>query len=514
MPAHDLVLTPSEARQAGPPFWLRSLGAFSWRVLVIVALVAVLLAVAFAIGTVTASIALAAVTSAAVVPVVRRLRARGWGTTKAAAAGTALVFGVVVLVLAVAAVVLVRYAPDIVAALKAGMDDLHQREVSGSIPPEIADAITSIVDGAKTWVGANAGAVVSDVSNLVSVLLFGAFTTFFVLASDLAWWRWLTQDLGTGDRSTAAGVAEAGEHRLGAYLRFVAVMAAAEALINLVLLAVLGVPLAIPLATLVFAAGFVPYVGGVVAAITVLLVALSSIGPGGTLLLAVLLVVANVILDRVVARPLEQTGARVNPAIVLIALPIGAAVAGLFGLIMAVPIAVTLLAMGSTLMVNLRRASAAGSAPDALVPPWLDLLAGWSWRLLAGMALVAVVFVPMVQVPALSLPLILMAVLAPTFAPLVGALMRRGWSRSVASAVVTGTVTGVIAIVCGLALAALVGSVANLASKAGEGAGSISDSIGGLGGVLSGLADKVTGSIADTVISVSTSVASFVVVMT
>jgi predicted PurR-regulated permease PerM len=497
----------------GLPFWLRWLGAFSWRMLVIIALVATLLVLAFVIGVVTASVALAAVTSVAVMPVVQTLRARGWSTTKAAAAGTALVFGTLVLVLAVAAAVLVRYGPDIITAAKAGMDDLHRRETSGQIAPQVADAIASIIDGAKTWVGTNAGMVAGDVSNLASVLLFGAFTTFFALASDLAWWRWLTQNLGEGGRSTASDVAGAGVRRLGAYLGFIAVMGAAEALVSLLLLAILGMPLAIPLATLVFAGAFVPYVGGIVVAIAILLVALSSIGPGGTLLLLILLVVANVILDRVVARPIEQPGSRVNPAIVLIALPIGAYVAGFYGLVMAVPITVLLLAMGSALLIDLRRGSLAEPASGALVPRWLDLLAGWSWRLLAGTALVAVLFIPIVQVPMLSLPLILAAVLAPTFSPAVGALRRRGWGRSRASAVVTAGVAGIIVLLSGVALSALVGNVTNIASNVVDGAGSISDSTGGLGGLLGGLADKLTGDIADIVISVSSAVASFTVVM-
>jgi len=512
-PTANAAPAASDPGPGGLPFWLRWLGAFSWRMLAIIAFVAVLLALAFVIGVVTASIAVAVVASVAVLPVFNRLRARGWSITKAAAAGTAVVFGAVVLVIAVAALVLVQYGPDIVTAIKAGMDDLHQREVSGQIAPQIADAIGSIVEGAKTWVGANAGAIAGDVSNLASVLLFGAFTTFFVLGSDLSWWRWLTQDLGDGGRSTASDVADAGVHRLGAYLGFVAVMGAAEALINFILLAILGVPLALALATLVFAGAFVPYIGGFVAALAVLLVALSSIGPGGTLLLAILLVVANVILDRVVARPIERPGSRVNPAIALIALPIGAYVAGFFGLVMAVPIAVALISMGGRLLIDLRRSTLEGPQTSGLVPPWFDVLAGWSWRMLAGMALVAVIFFPITQVPMLSLPLILAAVLAPTFSPAVGALMKRGWGRSSASAVVTAAVTGIIVLLAGLALAALVGNVTNLASKVGDGAGAVSDSVNGLGGLLSGLADKVTGNIADTVISVSTGVAEFAVVM-
>jgi predicted PurR-regulated permease PerM len=78
---------------------------------------------------------------------------------------------------------------------------------------------------------------------------------------------------------------------------------------------------------------------------------------------------------------------------------------------------------------------------------------------------------------------------------------------------VTASVTGIIVLLMGLAIAALVGNATNLASKVGEGAGAIDDAAGGLAGLLSGLADQVTADIADIVISVSASVATFVVVL-
>ena len=65
---------------------------------------------------------------------------------------------------------------------------------------------------------------------------------------------------------------------------------------------ILGVPLALPLATLVFVGGFIPYLGGLVATAAILLTALAAIGPEATVVLLVLIVVANLLEDRYIGR--------------------------------------------------------------------------------------------------------------------------------------------------------------------------------------------------------------------
>ena len=82
------------------------------------------------------------------------------------------------------------------------------------------------------------------------------------------------------------------------------------------------------------------------------------------------------------------------------------------------------------------------------MPDWLDVLAQWSWRLLVGIALLAVAVAAVVQVPTVLLPIVLAAVLASTFAPLMQALRRRGWGNSAGGGPVTiGAFAGIAAIV-------------------------------------------------------------------
>ena len=137
-----------------------------------------------------------------------------------------------------------------------------------------------------------------------------------------------------------------------------------------------------------------------------------------------------------------------------------------------------------------------------LVPCWLDVVADWSWRLLAGLAVVAVAFFALVQIPMLGLPLVLAAVLAPTLAPLVGALVNRGWARSRASAVVTVVVTAVIGILTVLAIVVLTANAGDVSSGANDGAAAVNDAAGGLGGLVTDATGEIVSNIVDTVVAV------------
>jgi predicted PurR-regulated permease PerM len=510
----DPVAPPAVSSETSAlPFWLLRLGAFSWRALVILGFAGVLISIAWTIGTVTASIAVAVLASATVSPILRALHARGWGSSKAAAAGTLIAFGVVVLVLGVGAWVLVRYGPELIAAVTSGLAALRNGELADIVPGDLAKALIDLTDGLKAWLASSIGAIIGSVANAFTVLLFGAFTTFFLLADASVGWQWLTQGLSVDHREAATRSVRESIDRIGGSVRTVAVLAAVEALIDFVLLSLLGVPLALPLATLVFAAGLIPYLGGIVATAAILLATLAATGSQEAVLLLILIVVANILMERFIAVPLRRSSVVVSPAVVLVVLPIGAFVGGLLGLVLAVPIAAAVLSVGTSVVDIFRPEPTGEMTAPPLVPSWLDLLAQWSWRLLVAMAVIAVAFFAMVQIPLLTLTLIIAVVLAATFVPLVGALERRGWGRTAAAVVVTVGVTTGIGFVTVLSVVSLVANAENVAGGIGNGAGSISDALAGLGGLLQKAAGEVGDQIVSTVLSVAASLAGFTTVL-
>jgi predicted PurR-regulated permease PerM len=503
----DAPRTGPATQLEGVPFWLVRLSALGWRVLVIGAFALVVLAIAGTISTVTVSILVAFLASTAVAPLVSSLRRRGWGGGRAAGVATLLVAGVIVLILLVVAYVLVVYGPDLLRNMRAGAEALRGGELGEALPPAIAASVADLLDSAVRWLSANAVSLVGRAANILTILLFAGFTMFYVLQDVGKGWQWATQAMSERHREAAAKSALLAVSRIGGYLRRTTIISLLEAVIVLGLLVLFGVDLPIPLAVLVFAGGFIPYVGAISTTLAVLLVALPTIGPTWTLVLFILIVALNLVSDRLLGPRLERVGARVNPAIVLISLPIGAAAGGLFGLILAVPTAAALLAVGTSLVDIIRPDEPAADASTEVVPPWLDLLAQWSWRLLVAIGLVGAGLLAILQVPGLLLPIVIAAVLAATLVPIVRWLTRRGLSRDVASGVATGGISGIIAILTVLSVVYLVGGVVQVASGIGDGAAVIDDFLQGLGGSLEELVDTIAGSIVDAALVATASAA-------
>lgn len=119
-------------------------------------------------------------------------------------------------------------------------------------------------------------------------------------------------------------------------------MAAADAIGIGVGLAVLRVPLALPLASLVFLGAFVPVVGSVLAGSVAVLVALVTQGPLVALLTLILLV-AVMQLESHVLQPLVLGRAvRIHPLAVILAIAVGVVLAGVVGALLAVPLVAVL----------------------------------------------------------------------------------------------------------------------------------------------------------------------------
>lgn len=439
-------------RSAGHvPRWLQRAGAFSWRIAVLFALGAVLTWLAFTLGTVTASVIVALIVAATFAPLGQALRRRGWSASASAAAvtGAAVVVAGALIVLLVVA--FAPYLPGLVAAIEDGIAAVRtQVEASGS--PELAEDVAQIAVGIQAWVTDNLAAIVGSVANAVTVALLALFLTFFLLQDgEKGWGRAIeVTDGWRRDRLNDAGrVALA---RVGGYLRGTAVLSGVVAGSNFVYLTVLGVPLAAPLAVLAFLGGFIPYIGGLIATGTILLVTWASVGLQAAIVMLVLIAVTRLIVSNVLRPVVYGSRVGLHPGIILIVLPAGAAVAGIVGVFAAVPITVFVASITASVIAALEPPVAAVGTD---VPPWLDRLAQWGWRLLAVLAVAIGAIIVFGQLPLVVAPILLAAILAASVVPLVRALRRRGWgNQRSAMAVTGGSVLAILAIVI-IAVAAL-----------------------------------------------------------
>jgi predicted PurR-regulated permease PerM len=442
------------------PSWLANLAAVGWRVLVTVALGVALLALALRLSTTLASLMVGLIVVATLAPFADRLRARGWSGLKVAAALTgALVLGV----LGILVILIVALAPSMIelgTSISNGVAELQ--DLLASMP--FGDALQKVLElfatVAKDALGDDLASIASSIATIATVAMLAMFMVFFLLLDGDKAWDASVRNLSDWrrERLTRAG-RDAGEH-IGGYLRGTVSTAILKGVVTFVLLIVLGVPYAAPLAVMVFLGGFVPYVGAVV---TTMLLGLAAFGTSGNVT-ATVLIIALVVLYlaiRVFVTPrVYGRTAYVHPAVVLVALPIGLAVGGILGVVLAVPTIAVLAAVLRPVLEVLAGPDGSAEVSGSSVPLWLDRLAQWSWRGLVGLALMVLLVEAAATVPLVIGPIVVGVTLAATVLPARIGLQRRGLSQRRAAAAVATILWVSIVVVTILSAAALVNEAA------------------------------------------------------
>jgi predicted PurR-regulated permease PerM len=456
------------------PGWLQRVAAYGWRILVTLALAIVAIQLAIILGTVTVSILIALIVAATFAPYVLSLRARGWGRAKAAGVVSLVALTVMTLTMILLGVAFLPYLGDLVANIQAGGAAIQEGLAGVSVPPPVAALVGLVIDDLRTFLADLVGDLVGPLAALVTSLILGGFLTFFLLLDGDRAWEWLVRPIQgwRADAITSSG--RTALDRVGGYLRGTAVLAATDAISDLIFLWVLGVPLAGPLAVLVFVGGFVPYIGGFITTSIMVLVTYASNGPTDVVILLALITVMNLIQGNLLAPMIYGKALEVHPALVLMALPAGAALFGIVGLFAALPVVAFAMAVAPSIVLALDDEPEDPEPEHAVVPVWLDRLGQWSWRSLIAIGLLAVTVALAVRVPEVVLPIVLAIVLAATLDPAAQRLRRRGWSRGrSALAVTAGTMLGITGIVIA-AFAVMVGPLREMVSTAEVGAGRIS----------------------------------------
>jgi len=493
------------------PGWLRRMAAMGWRLLAVAGMIAVVVAIALALSTTTEAILVAAVVSATVAPLVSRLRARGWGSSRAA--GVASIVALLA-ALAVALLFVLAFLPYVVQLSETARDSIStliQRLTDMGIPSQLLDPLRTFVDGFDAWLTNAFSELVGPVASVVTALILGGFLTFYLLSDGDRGWVQLTGDLNKHAANTLTARVVTAISEVGGYLRSMATIAVIDSVADFVYLTVLGVPLAGPLAVMVFLGAFVPYIGTIFTTIVLVTVTLAALGTGPAALLLVLIIatvfVANTLVDRYVYR----SGVRVHPAVVLVVVPAGAALFGIGGLFFAVPVAATLIILVPALIAALEADAESDAAHEAraaglpagqprrpFVPLWLDRAGQFSWRALVILGVLWVIGQAVV-LPFLSAPVVIALVGACAMWPSTDFLRTRGITPSLAALAVAVVAAGIIAIILTVTLVSLVNQLPELLADAAAAAQRLGwgDSLGRLvqtfgGGILSGSGNLVS----------------------
>ena len=492
------------------PDALANLASLSWRLLAVTGLVAALWYLATLLWTVTASIAVAVVVSALLAPLVVRLRARGRSRTSAAAivwtAGTVCI-GAVLLLLAVA---FMPYIASLVTTLQAAIASLEAALAQLQLPGWFGTALHALLGALRSAAEGSAGGIVSKAAEVVTVMVLATFLVFFFLRDGDRAWLWAFQAFSDQKRERITHAGENALARVGGYLRGTTVLSALIALTDLLFMLALGVPLAGPLAVLVFLSGYIPYFGGIVTTFLILIVTYGSLGASAAIAMIVLIAVRNVILGYGVRPAVYGRTVSIHPALVLLVLPAGFQLAGIIGLFAAVPVTAIVAAVTSA-TIEVVTPSPSPELPG-LVPSWLDRMAQWSWRLLLGIALVALLLAIVTAVPLVLVPMVVATILAATVGPIVDWLVGRGRSRGQAAAMAVGGGCLAIMLLVVAALAVMVEQMAPTMSAAAAGASSVDSASGDQLGILAQAVKTLGVSGVQTVFSIADQVATLAVI--
>ncbi len=196
----------------------------------------------------------------------------------------------------------------------------------------VADWLTSSQFGAGALSGITAAGSFLTGTVLLLVILF-----FFLKDGDKIWGFFLSWMPDAHLPKWRASGDEALD-TFGGYIRGTAIIAAVDAVgIGLALL-LLGVPLALPLAVIVFLASFIPMVGATVAGVLATLVALVANGWVVALIVLGVVILVNQLEGNFLQPIVMAHTLSLHPLVILLALTMGTVVSGLIGAILAVPL--------------------------------------------------------------------------------------------------------------------------------------------------------------------------------
>lgn len=181
---------------------------------------------------------------------------------------------------------------------------------------------------------------VTLVVEFVAGIFLGLVLLYFLLKDGERIWAFLRREL-LPDRHARRfdRVADNAVTTLGGYVRGTALIALVEAVLIGGAVAILGVPLALPIAIVVFVGAFIPLIGATVAGILAALIALVSNGVVAALILVGVVILVNQLEGDVLAPYVLGKALSLHPLAVLLALSAGTITGGITGAILAVPFA-------------------------------------------------------------------------------------------------------------------------------------------------------------------------------
>ncbi|ONM46588.1 AI-2E family transporter [Nocardia donostiensis] len=338
---------------------VRTTAEWAWRLLVIFAFALVLAMVVQRLATVVIPLAIALLAAALLAPLVDWLQRRGvpraLGVFVVLVGSLGLVAGTLTFVVEQFVVGVPQLSDEVTASIHKTQDWL----ING--PMHLSDEqIRTAGDTIVKTIESNQDALTSGAlttATMIGHILTGTFLTLFILIffiySGDQIWHFVTRIVPAAHRERVRIAGELGFGSLVGFVRATVAVAAVDAIGIGAGLAILGVPLALPLASLVFISAFIPIIGAFLAGFVAVFIALVTKG-FVTALIVLGIIIAVMQLEGHVLQPLLLGRAvSIHPLAVVLAITTGVVVGGIAGGLLAVPfVAVMNTAIRSLLAAN------------------------------------------------------------------------------------------------------------------------------------------------------------------
>ncbi|WP_332838886.1 AI-2E family transporter [Nocardia bovistercoris] len=322
---------------------VRQSAEWAWRLLVIFAAFYVLSMVVQRLATVVIPLAIALLAAGLLAPVVdwmQRLGVPRWlGVFVALVGSLGLVAGIMTFVVEQFVAGLPQLSDEITDSIHKIQDWLINgpAHMSNEQIRSAGDTIVKMIQSNQDSVTSGALTTATAIGHILTGTFLSLFILIFFLYGGDQIWQFVTKIVPKPHRERVRVAGQLGFGTLVGFVRATVAVAAVDAIGIGAGLAILGVPLALPLASLVFISAFIPIIGAFLAGFIAVFIALVTKGPV-TALIVLGIIIAVMQLESHVLQPLLLGRAvSIHPLAVVLAITAGVVVGGVAGGLLAVP---------------------------------------------------------------------------------------------------------------------------------------------------------------------------------
>jgi len=345
-----------------PPTLERAAG-WAWRLLICAALAIAVVALLWYVRVIVLPSIIAVTIAPALTPIVARLRRAGIDRP---APAIALLVGVLVVggLIAIVTTSVVGQWHELVDAVREAVDEIvawlegKPFNLSVGDSNDLGNSLDEIWNELSGYLVSGARAGLAFLTGLVLAVVL----LYFILRDGAAFWQWTLRRVAPENRAVVDRAGARAWRVLGGYVRGTALIAFIDASLIGIGLWILGVPLAFPLAVLVFLGAFVPFVGATISGLVAVLVAYADEGWQVALIALAIVIGVQVVEGNLLQPVIQSRTVDLHPAVILLAVAAGASLFGILGAYLAVPVTAVAFTVVATVHAELS-ASPAGPGP-------------------------------------------------------------------------------------------------------------------------------------------------------